>query len=53
MTTEKQEEDQEQWRQDGLDDSQSCPYCRGRGSLTVDSGGAGPAYACPDCEGEE
>ena len=27
----------------------ACRYCNGRGYLTADSGGAGPAYHCPDC----
>ncbi len=31
------------------DHERPCPYCKGRGYLTVDSGGAGPAYHCPDC----
>ena len=30
-------------------DDRPCPECGGRGYLTVDSGGAGPAYHCPDC----
>ena len=36
---------------DCIDDEreETCQYCKGRGYLTVDSGGAGPAYACPDC----
>ena len=36
---------------DCLDDEheQTCRYCKGSGYLTVDSGGAGPAYHCPDC----
>jgi len=33
---------------DGEDD-RPCPYCKGRGYQTVDSGGGGPDYACPDC----
>ena len=37
---------------DCIDDEreETCQYCKGRGYLTVDSGGAGPAYACPDCD---
>ena len=35
-------------RRDG-EERDPCPHCRGRGYLTVDSGGAGPAYDCPDC----
>ena len=36
---------------DCIDDEheQTCRYCKGSGYLTVDSGGAGPAYHCPDC----
>jgi len=34
-----------------------CPYCKGRGYITVEADGGGPAYACPDCaeqmEGDE
>jgi hypothetical protein len=32
---------------------ETCQYCKGRGYMTVDSGGAGPAYACPDCSSGE
>jgi len=46
------EERRDEWRHDAMDEA-PCPYCRGRGYQTVDSGGAGPAYHCPDCgEGE-
>ena len=40
---------------DCIDDEreETCQYCKGRGYLTVDSGGAGPAYACPDCSSGE
>ena len=31
------------------EDDRPCRECNGRGYLTVDSGGAGPAYHCPDC----
>ena len=46
------EERRDEYRRNAMDDS-SCEFCHGRGYLTVDSGGAGPAYACPDCDGEE
>lgn len=45
-----QEEREQEWRENARADY--CPHCHGRGYLTVDSGGAGPAYACPDCEEE-
>jgi len=32
------------------DDEEPCEFCRGRGYLTVESDGGGPAYRCPDCE---
>lgn len=35
------------------DEEPTCRYCNGRGYLTVDSGGAGPAYHCTDCDTEE
>jgi hypothetical protein len=40
---------------DCIDDEreETCEYCRGSGHMTVDSGGAGPAYACPDCSSDE
>jgi tRNA(Ile2) C34 agmatinyltransferase TiaS len=37
---------------DGEDES-TCPYCKGRGYLTVESDGGGPAYHCPDCGDDE
>tara|TARA_Y100000310_G_scaffold273405_1_gene288856 strand:- start:200 stop:358 length:159 start_codon:yes stop_codon:yes gene_type:complete len=27
----------------------TCKECNGRGYLTVEADGGGPAYACPDC----
>ena len=53
--------DDEDYGHDNYDDDHPCPYCKGRGYQTVDSGGGGPAYTCPDCgekneeeeEGEE
>ena len=34
-----------------LYDETPCEFCRGRGYITVETDGGGPAYACPDCEG--
>lgn len=34
-----------------LYDTPTCEFCRGRGYLTVEADGGGPAYACPDCKG--
>ena len=31
------------------DNAPVCNECKGRGYLTVESDGGGPAYACPDC----
>jgi DnaJ-class molecular chaperone len=42
------EERRQEYREDAR---QSCQFCRGSGFMTVDSDGAGPAYACPDCDG--
>ena len=44
------EERREEYRRNAMDEK--CEECNGLGYLTVDSGGGGPAYACPDCEGE-
>jgi len=44
------EERRDEWRREMIDE-RGCPECNGRGYLTVDSGGAGPAYHCPDCDG--
>ena len=41
--------DDEDYGHDNYDDDRPCPYCKGRGYQTVDSGGGGPAYTCPDC----
>jgi hypothetical protein len=38
---------------DEYDDDRPCPYCKGKGYQTVDSGGGGPAYTCPDCSEDE
>ena len=45
------EERREEYRRNAMDEK-GCEECNGLGYLTVDSGGGGPAYACPDCEGE-
>ena len=33
-------------------DDDTCPHCQGRGCLTVETDGGGPAYHCPDCNDE-
>jgi len=44
------EERRDEWRRDMMDE-RSCPYCRGKGYLTTELDGGGPAHHCPDCDG--
>lgn len=35
------------------EEDQPCTHCKGRGYLTVEADGGGPAYHCPDCDERE
>lgn len=43
------EERRDEWRRDAR--AERCSECNGRGYLTVEQDGGGPAYHCPDCDG--
>jgi DnaJ-class molecular chaperone len=44
------EERRDEWRRDAKAE-RGCSECNGRGYLTVELDGGGPAYHCPDCGG--